>query len=141
MVKNDGSVSNEEACWKELINGLGERVLGDKGVFDDFYLNDFDYLRDTCGYNKSSAEVISLLRSHGVRRVLATNPLFPSQATKKRIVWAGLEVDSFEYVSVYENSHFSKPNLKYYLEILEKLGLRAEVQSLRSHMPCAPKNK
>ena len=126
MVKNDGALFNEEICWRDLVKGLGEKVLEDKKTFDEFYRNDFDMIKDTCGYNEISAKVISLLHSKNIKTVLATNPLFPSVATEKRIAWAGLKMSDFEYVSVYENSHFSKPNIKYYEEIVEKLGLNAE---------------
>ncbi len=61
----------------------------------------------------------------GHRVVLATNPIFPAIATESRIRWAGLEPSDFEYYTTYENSRFSKPNLKYYEELLQKIGVEA----------------
>jgi len=58
--------------------------------------------------------------------VLATNPLFPSVATKNRIRWAGLDPEDFEYFTTFENSHYCKPNLDYYREIMDKLYLKPE---------------
>ncbi len=52
---------------------------------------------------------------------VATNPIFPEIALKKRILWAGLDPGDFALVTTYENSHFCKPNPDYYREILEKL--------------------
>ena len=40
--------------------------------------------------------------------------------------WAGLAPEDFEYYTTYENSSYGKPNLKYYEEILEKIGAKAE---------------
>ena len=40
--------------------------------------------------------------------------------------WAGLSPEDFEFYTVFENSSFCKPNLKYYEEILEKIGCKAE---------------
>ena len=57
---------------------------------------------------------------------LATNPIFPSIATRKRISWTGLSYDDFSLVTTYENSSYCKPNLKYYEEILNKLGYKPE---------------
>lgn len=58
--------------------------------------------------------------------VLATNPIFPAVATRKRVVWAGLSVNDFELVTTYENSHSCKPNPAYYREILQKIGVSSE---------------
>ena len=58
--------------------------------------------------------------------VLATNPIFPREATRNRIRWAGFEPESFEYYTTYENSCYCKPNPKYYLELIGKLGLKPE---------------
>ena len=62
----------------------------------------------------------------GYKTVLATNPIFPAVATESRMRWAGLEPSDFEYYTTYENSHYGKPNLKYYEEVLEKIGAKAE---------------
>lgn len=126
MVKNRGDLLNEAVCWQELVKGLGEGILEHKSKFNEFYQNEFDQLKDTCVCDERSAKVIKHLRSLGIKNVLATNPIFPSVATQKRIEWAGLSMKDFEYITVYENSHFSKPNPKYYTEIIETLHLNAD---------------
>lgn len=35
-----------------------------------------------------------------------------------RIKWAGLDASDFEAVTTYENSHYCKPNVKYFEEVL-----------------------
>ena len=62
----------------------------------------------------------------GYRVALATTPMFPSIATESRIHWAGLELEDFEIFTTYENYHFCKPNLNYYREVIEKLGVKPE---------------
>ena len=54
------------------------------------------------------------------------NPLFPAIATQKRLSWTGLSTDEFELYTTYENSSYTKPNPKYYVEILEKISLAPE---------------
>ena len=61
-----------------------------------------------------------------IKIVLATNPLFPQMATVNRIRWAGMSPEDFCLVTTYENSHYCKPNPKYYMEILEKIGCQPE---------------
>ena len=58
--------------------------------------------------------------------ILASNPLFPEAAQKKRMQWAGVDISDFEYITTYENSHFCKPNPQYYAEILKVIGCDAK---------------
>ena len=126
MVKNDGSVRNDEAFWNTFCGLLGEHVRNDEPVFDDFYRNEFQKAKDVCGFNPESAKAVHLLKEAGYRIVLATNPLFPPIATECRIRWAGLEPEDFEYYTVYDNSYHCKPNPAYYQDIIEKLDLNAD---------------
>ena len=63
------------------------------------------------------------MKAKGKGVVLATNPLFPSVATRNRASWAGLDISDFLLYTTYENSCYCKPNPKYYIEICEKLKL------------------
>ena len=83
-------------------------------------------MQEVCGYHPMAAETIAKLRQAGIRVALATNPIFPSIATYKRIRWAGLKPEDFEWITTYENSKYCKPNLRYYQEVLERLGVAPE---------------
>lgn len=123
MIMNDGNKSNENVFWETFSSVLGDKILKDKYIFDEFYENEFDEVRHSCGFNPNAAATINKLKSLGYRIILATNPLFPKIATKKRIEWSGLSADDFEFYTTYENSGFCKPNINYYSEILSKLNL------------------
>lgn len=126
MIKNDGKYSNEEVFWNHFKNIYGERITDDKKLFEEFYANEFQKAKESCGYNEKAAKTIKELKNAGYRIVLATNPIFPSIATESRIRWAGLSTDDFELYTTYENSCHCKPNPQYYLDIIEKLGVNAE---------------
>ena len=126
MVNNDGSKTNEEAFWEHFRSVYGEKAILDKPIFDNFYETEYDKVSSVCGYTPASAEILRMLKEKGLRIVLATNPLFPACATRRRIKWAGLSPEDFEIYTTYENSRFSKPNLKYYQAIMEPLGVKAE---------------
>ena len=66
------------------------------------------------------------IKERGLRVALATNPIFPAVATESRIHWAGLEPEDFELYTTYENARYCKPNLSYYRDIAEQLGLAPE---------------
>jgi len=123
MVMNDGSLTNEEAFWDTFCEVFGEKAREDAPIFEDYYRNEFQTVKNSCGYDAKAKQIVTKLKEKGYRIVLATNPLFPSIATESRIRWAGLEPSDFELFTTYENYHYCKPNPKYYLEILEKIGV------------------
>lgn len=123
MVKNDGTKTNETAFWDAFAGIYGEQVRLDEPYFDAFYREDFDKIQSSCGYTPKALKTVEWIKKTGLRMALATNPIFPAIATKKRIRWAGLDENAFEWITTYENSKFCKPNLNYYMEILNELHI------------------
>ncbi|MBQ8416532.1 MAG: HAD family hydrolase [Clostridia bacterium] len=126
MVKNNGEKTNEERFWDTFAAALGEQVRADEPLLDAFYQEKFDAVSASCGYDPRAAKVIQAVKAKGLRTCLATNPIFPPIATRKRIAWAGLAPEQFEFFTSYENSSFCKPNLKYYQSVLDRMGLDAK---------------
>ncbi len=123
MMSNDGSYSNETVFWNSFCKTFGEDALKEEPFLESFYKTEFELVKNACGFDPEAARAVKELRALGKRVVLATNPLFPEVATRARIRWAGLSYDDFEFVTTYENSSFTKPNLSYYKQISEKLGV------------------
>lgn len=126
MVKNDGKMTNEDVFWAAFSAIYGKDARVDEPHFYQYYVEDFDKVRDACGYEPMAAEAVRAIKNMGFRVALATNPLFPSIATEKRISWCGLSHDEFELFTTYENSSHCKPNLDYYREVIGKLGVSPE---------------
>lgn len=126
MVKNDGSMSNETAFWNALAEIVGEQIKNQTDIFDEFYQTDFQKVSEVCGFSPKAAEVIQTAEKLGFRVALATNPLFPVIATESRIKWAGLKPNDFEIFTTFESSNYCKPNLNYYREVCEKIGVAPE---------------
>lgn len=124
MVKNDGTQTNEQVFWKEFAALFGEKVYEDIDKFNEFYATDFDKLKSYCGYNEQANQTIKRLKEKGYTLVLASNPVFPMEAQKKRMLWAGVNPDDFALITSYENSHYCKPNPLYFKEIAERLGVK-----------------
>ena len=123
MIRNDGSVTNDVIFWKTFSAIFGEKAYNDVATFDEYYRTDFVAAKAACGFNEKAVEVVKKLNKCGITTVLATNPLFPLVAQVARINWAGLSEGNFKHITHYENSHYCKPNIKYYEEIVTKLGL------------------
>ena len=126
MVLNDGSRKNEDAFWERYVSILGEKVLKDKPLLEEFYAVDFARAREYCGFNPDAAETVKALKAAGFTVALATNPLFPATATEQRIQWAGLEINDFALITTYESDSYCKPNPSYYIDLLLRLGAAPE---------------
>ena len=126
MIQNDGGCTNEEAFWRTFCAMLGEDVRGEEDYLTEFYRNEFQGVREVCGYAPEAAAIVRDLKARGLCVVLATNPLFPAVATESRIRWAGLEPNDFDMITTFENSRYCKPNLAYYEDILTTLGVSGD---------------
>lgn len=126
MVKNDGCCTNEETFWNTFAALHGDHVRQDEPVFAEFYHNEFQQVKDVCGYDERAGKIVRRLKERGFTIALATNPIFPAIATQSRIRWAGMEPEDFALYTTYENSSRCKPNPDYYRDVLAALGAQPE---------------
>jgi len=124
MIANDGRRTNETVYWEKFNSLFAERFGDLSGVFDSLYENEFDGAQSFCRSNPEIPALIADLKAAGCKLVVATNPIFPEVANRKRIRWAGLNPEDFAYISFLENSCYAKPNPDYYRELLQKLELK-----------------
>lgn len=126
MKSNIGNKTNEEIFWEIFESVYGKKALEDKKIFEEFYNNSFDNINDEDRKNLEVVNAVKTLKDKGYKLIVASNPVFPLVAQKKRIKWAGLNPDDFDFITSYETMHFSKPSLKYYQEILEIVKAESE---------------
>lgn len=123
MIKNKSDLNNEKVFWNTFSSIFGDKAREDEKLFNEYYSLDFDDVKHVCGFNEKSKMLVDKVKEMGFRTILATNPIFPAIATHKRIKWAGLNTEDFEYITTYENANRCKPNIEYYKQILEKSNL------------------
>lgn len=126
MRYNDGSVTNEEKFW-EVFEQKTKRTQEElRKEFEHFYLTEFPAVKESTTCDKRAARIVKVLKEKGYTLAITTNPLFPFLATSQRVAWAGLDKEDFAIITTFENCGFSKPNMKYYQDILDRLNKRAE---------------
>ena len=79
-------------------------------------------------FTKENPYVKDLIARAGAlsdRVIVATLPIFPFEAQKQRLSWIGLTHDDFDLVTDFTTSCYSKPSVKYYLEILDRFSLKS----------------
>lgn len=122
MTVNNGEKTNEEVFWDTFSNIFGEKVRDDEPIFEEFYKNEFQNVREVCGFNENAVNIVCKLKENNIPVVLATSPLFPAIATESRIKWAGLTPQHFKLYTTYENCKYCKPNIKYYEDVAQRIG-------------------
>ena len=126
MAKNDGLRMNCEVFWRTMNDVCKRDMRAYACDFDDFYRNEFIYAKNGTGYTPYAKKTIEYLKSKNVRLIVATNPIFPKASTYRRIEWAGLDPNDFDYITVYDNCSSCKPNLNYFADICSICGVIPE---------------
>ncbi len=129
MVKTQTSVSNIDKFFTYFVpkcNGLTEEVIYKR--FLDFYNNEFDNVKNIVNSDPITQKIIAKALDKGFEIVIATNPVFPEIATRKRLQWAGLGdyIDRMTLITHGEQFSTTKPSLDYYKQILGIINRKAE---------------
>jgi FMN phosphatase YigB (HAD superfamily) len=91
-------------------------------IFLQFYQTDYDKLKEITRPVSGAGEFLASAVAQDFNLVLATQPVFPEIAIRKRLLWAGLEKIPFKLVTHIDNMYASKPHKQYYEQILNMLG-------------------
>jgi len=90
-----------------------------------FIEEDFPTLSDRFGPVPGARETLLLARRLGFRLVLATNPVWPLSAVRRRLEWGGVRDIPFDFIANSEVMTRSKPDPAYYFELLGRIGAKA----------------
>jgi len=91
-----------------------------------FYAETFPSLGKAHGPQPGGATAVLAAHASGRAVALATNPIFPRSAVDERMRWAGLEQAWFRVVTSYENMRACKPQVEYFEQTAEMLGIEPE---------------
>jgi len=119
----DAAKTNHEVFYQHFhkkLPGPRETVLQ---MVNEFYETIFPKLQHLVKPFPQTTQIINTAKALGVPLVLATNPVFPRQAIRHRMNWAGIPAEDFALITSCENMHFCKPNPCYYLEIADFLAV------------------
>lgn len=122
---------------RQSISDLAESVIAAatgrssdeiRTTFADFYAHVYPQLQDCIEQVPLAPRLIDALQRREYAVVIATNPLYPAEAIRQRLAWAGLPDDLTQYALVThsENMHFTKPDPAYYAEIIARVGVEPD---------------
>jgi HAD superfamily hydrolase (TIGR01549 family) len=127
IANSDRSLTNRQVFWADFCRRTGVAQEEIEPHFDRFYREHFGRLRPLTSTRPAAAHVVRYCLEQGLKVVIATNPLFPLEAIRQRLAWAGVPAERFEFalVTAYETMHAAKPSAAYYQEILDRIKVRA----------------
>lgn len=119
----DPTVTNFEAFYAPFLARLDVSMETVQPVIDHFYQFEYPSLQQVVEPVAGSRELLQYLFDAGYTVAVATNPLFPRTAVEQRLQWAGVGDFAFELITTMEIMHFSKPNPRYFEEMLVMLNV------------------
>ena len=117
MVANDGRATNAQVFAETFYPAVGHAQAELEPIFMDFYAKDYASLQPLTACRPEARPAVQMAFDLGYEVVIATNPLFPEVAIRQRMAWAGVADFPYRRVTTFENSHFAKPNPRYFGEI------------------------
>lgn len=126
MVKNQTDKSNLEVFEESFKNTYPEYNLDFYNRIVKFYETSFNEIAEGFCDGGLAQELVKILKDKGYKLVIATNPVFPRNATLSRLSWIGVDHEDFEMITTFEDFSRCKPSKEYYQDILDKLNLTSE---------------
>jgi len=124
MIQSDEpSKTNEQVFIERFQQKSGIKQEEIWPTFNAFYREVFPSLSHLTNPSPWAKKLVDAAKSKGYRIAVTTNPVFPREAIHSRLAWIELTPDDFELVTVYEETHFTKPHLGYYKEVCDKMGM------------------
>ncbi len=125
MINNrDPSRTNREVFAQTFYGPLGLTEASAADHIAEFYAREYPTLQALTRSDPTARRAVVATLNNGLQAVLATNPIFPETAIRQRMAWAGVADLPFARVTHYENSHFCKPHLEYFLEVCSAIARR-----------------
>ncbi len=126
IAQNDGKHTNEQAFAAAFFPALDAPREEIETALEKFYAHTFPKLHQYVGYKPEARPTIQTAFDLNYDVVIATNPYFPAVAVQHRLAWANVADFAYKKVTTYENSHFVKPDPRYFQEILAELECAPE---------------
>lgn len=123
MIKNNGEQTNDIIFWENFKEFFGEEKAKLKYSFDDFYDKEYLQTISCVKPNPYAREIMDFLHENNIKAVLASRPIFPKNGMVNRAKFVGLKEEDFCHITSYDVCTYTKPNVNYYKEILQKVNL------------------
>ncbi len=126
MSANEGPLTNAEVFAADFYPRVRVERTQLEPHLEAFYIEDFPQLHHYTQRKPAARQAVQTAFDLGYTVVIATNPLFPAAAVQQRLLWADVADFDYRHITTYENSRAAKPNLRYYADICNGIGIPPE---------------
>ena len=118
--------TNMQTFYDDFSKATGHSFLTLRPIFEEFYESDFPALRCLVQAVPQGVKVVEYAIQQGFLTAVASNPVLPLSAMREYVRWAGLTPEHFKIIPALDNFHFFKPQLGFFREVAEGLGVKPE---------------
>ena len=127
MKQNDGSMPNIQLFRNVFYQEWKDFPFDVEAFYEEFYNGPFDAVKRVVHFRGSEKSLLHNLHKKGYKLVCATNPVFPLSANRRRMAWAGIAPEDFDYITNFDNCHYCKPSAGYFKEAAAAVGSPPEL--------------
>jgi FMN phosphatase YigB (HAD superfamily) len=126
--KRDMQRTNTEIALGIISQAVECEIEALEPMFTEFYQAAYPKLRDCVEPVTTAPALVNLLKQRAISVVIATNPIYPWEAIRQRLVWAGLpdQITDYALVTNADNMHFAKPDPAFYAEVVARVGVEPD---------------
>lgn len=127
-LRDDVRISNTEYAIRLIGDAAGIEADEVRAGFEAFYREAYPVLQDCTQPVTGARALLDCLWDLGYSIVIATNPIYPAEAIRQRLAWAGLpdDLNTYTFVTHGDTMRFAKPNPAYYAEILARVKIEPD---------------
>jgi len=115
-----------QTFYDDFSRATGLSPLTLQPIFKEFYESDFPALRCLVKTIPQGVKVVEYAIQQGFLTAVASNPVLALSAMREYVRWAGLTPEHFKIIPAIDNFNFLKPQLGFYREVSESLGVKPE---------------
>lgn len=118
--------TNEERFSRLLRLRAGQKADDILNALEAHYKGEYNEIRHLITAPSIAEQALRLVEDAGAHAVLATNPVSSAGCIRARLGWIHLAPERFALVTTWDLCRYTKPDPRYYREILERLGAAPE---------------
>ncbi len=122
MLHNDGQRLNRDLFLEYFTAKSGLPADEVWLQFMNFYEQKFDSLQKISKQDIQAINIMEKTLKTGYKLILATQPVFPELAIRKRLAWAGLAHMPFILITDIEKMSACKPSPRYFEQVMDLTG-------------------
>jgi len=115
--------TNMQTFYDDFSKATGQSFQTLRPIFEEFYESDFPALRCLVQAIPQGVKVVEYAIQQGFLTAVASNPVLTLSAMREHVRWAGLTPEHFKVIPALDNFHHFKPQLGFFRELAESLGV------------------